>query len=614
MSAGSGQGKGRGRQEELKRRVEELPRAPGVYLLKDEKARVVYVGKAADLRARVRSYLRPDGDGRAAVPYLIQRIADVDFITTRNEKEALLLENTLIKRHRPRYNVRLRDDKAYLCIRVDVDHAWPRLHMVRRFKKDGALYFGPYTSAKAVRRTIRTLGAIYPLRLCSDKTLVSRDRPCLYHDLKRCSAPCVDLVSRDAYREMVEGLLALLRGKSEPLLRRMRNEMAAASRGQEYERAASLRDQIEALERTTVAQRVDTPDQKDRDVVGLARRGEVVVAAILHVREGRLISKRSFSFKTILPDRSLLARVLVQFYRAGRLVPPEVLLPVMPDDAGEIEQSLTTQRGTRVSLRAPSRGAMRDLVLLAAQNAEAEAKTAEGDDIQRTALLAALQTRLDLDRLPQRIECYDISTTQGAETVGSRVVFQDALPDKDSYRRFKIRSVSGQDDFAAMREILARRFRKDDERPDLVVVDGGPGQLGEAMKSVPDGVTAVGIAKSRPLPGGGRSPERIHTPTRKSPILLPADAPETYLLARVRDEAHRFAITYHRKLRSKRALKSELDKIPGLGPKRRTALLRRFGSAKGVKAATPEELREAGMPAPVVTAIREWAAPDVDAE
>ncbi|MGH7162725.1 MAG: excinuclease ABC subunit UvrC, partial [Planctomycetota bacterium] len=324
----------------LRRRVEELPRSPGVYLLQDDKGRVVYVGKSLDLRARVRSYLRPEGDGRANVPFLVRRVADVEFISTANEKEALLLENTLIKRHRPRYNVRLRDDKAYLCIRLDVKHAWPRIHVVRKFARDGALYFGPYGSAKAVRRTIRTLGAIYPLRLCTDHTLAHRTRPCIYHQLQRCCAPCVGLAGTEAYRAMVEGMVGLLKGRSEEVVRKLRAEMEAAAADLAYERAASLRDRIDALERTTQAQRVAAPDGRDRDVVGLARKGEVAVAAVLHVREGRLLSKRTFAFRTILPDGAVLARVLHALYAPGRLVPPEVLLPAEPEDCAALAATL----------------------------------------------------------------------------------------------------------------------------------------------------------------------------------------------------------------------------------------------------------------------------------
>jgi excinuclease ABC subunit C len=558
----------------------------------------------------VRSYLRPEGDTRALTPFLARAIADVDFISTGNEKEALLLENTLIKRHRPKYNVRLRDDKAYLCIRVDTKHAWPRLHMVRRFKRDGALYFGPYSSAKAVRRTIRTLGRLFPLRLCTDHTLESRDRPCLYHQLKRCCAPCVDLVEHDAYAAMVKGMIDLLKGRTGPVLKRLRAEMAEASAAQEYERAASLRDQIDALEQTTQAQQVATADLRSRDVIGLARRGEVATAAVLHVREGRLLSKRTASFRTILPDGAVLNRVLNAVYRPGRLLPPELLLPVEPEDAGHLAAAFAERRGGPVHFRIPQRGAGRKLLELATRNAEQAVRDAEGDAEQRERLLDALRDRLELPDAPRRIECYDISTIQGAQTVASRVVFTDALADKEAYRRFKIRSVSGQDDFASMREVLERRFARDDTRPDLVVIDGGAGQLGEALKVMPAGVPAVGLAKARTLAGGRKVPERVYLPGRSTSVPLPPDAPETYLLARIRDEAHRFAITYHRRLRSRSTLKSALDEIPGLGPKRRTALLRAFGSASGVKEAGAEELKAAGMPENVVQAILDWAGRD----
>jgi len=590
---------------DLRARIDALPRSCGVYLLKDDAGRVVYVGKAADLRGRVRSYLRPDGDGRPTAPYLARAIDDVEFIVTGNEKEALLLENTLIKRHRPRYNVRLRDDKAYLCIRVDTSHRWPRLHMVRRFQRDGALYFGPFSSAKAVRRTIRTLGVLFPLRLCTDRTLETIEAPCLYHQLKRCCAPCAGLVEKEEYDRMVEGMLALLRGRTDGVLRDLRAKMQAAADAQEYERAATLRDRIDALEKTTQAQRVATPDLRDRDVIGLARRGEVATAAVLHVREGRVLSKRNLGFRTILPDGAVLERVLRSLYRPGRLVPPEVLLPHRPEDEEPLVADLKERRGGAVRLHVPRRGAGRALLEMATRNAREAARDAEGDETQRRLLLEALRARIELDALPARIECYDISTIQGTETVGSRVVFQDAREDKDAYRRFKVRTVRGQDDFTAMREVLARRFRKDESRPDLVVIDGGAGQLGEARRVVPESIAVVGLAKARRRLG---KPERVYLPDRRTPIPLPVDAPETYLLARIRDEAHRFAIEYHRRLRRKRTLKSELDVIPGLGPKRRTKLLRAFGSSGGVRQAGREDLRAAGMPENVVEAILAWAA------
>ncbi len=591
----------------LRQRLDALPRQPGVYLFKDEKGRIVYVGKAQDLWTRVRAYLRPESDTRASAQHLARAIADVDYVVVGNEKEALLLENTFIKKHRPRYNVRLRDDKAYLCIRVDTSHAWPRIHMVRKFKKDGASYFGPYSSSKAVRRTIRTLGTLFPLRLCTDHVLANRDRPCLYYDLKRCCAPCVEFVTREDYMPMVESMIELLKGRTQGVLRSLKEQMEAAAEGLQYERAASLRDQIDALEQTTQAQRVAAPDLKDRDVVGLARRGEVATAGVLHVREGRVLSHRTLSFRTILPDGAVLTKVLHALYKPGRLIPREVLVPATPEDAAIVEADLRERRGAAVTLRVPQRGEARALLELATNNAQAAVRDAEGDETQRALLLDKLQQRLELERLPSRIECYDISTIQGSATVGSRVVFQDARPDKDAYRRFKVKTVSGQDDFASMREVLMRRFRADDPRPDLIVIDGGAGQLGMVTDLVPEGIAVLGLAKARRKGGEQTKPERVFRPGRRTPIVLPSDAPETYLLARVRDEAHRFAIEYHRRLRSKRTVRSELDDIAGLGPKRRTALLRAFGSAAGVRAADADDLRAAGMPAPVVAAILEWS-------
>jgi len=593
----------------LRRKVGGLPAGPGVYLFKDARGKVVYVGKAGHLRQRVRAYLRPEGDGRAMIPHLVERIADVETITTGNEKEALLLEDTLVKTHRPRFNVKLRDDKAYLCIRVDTGHPWPRIHMVRKFQRDGALYFGPFSSAKAVRRTIRTLGAVYPLRLCTDYTLETRGKPCLYHQLKRCCAPCVEgMVEKEEYDEHVKGMLELLRGRTAPLLRRLKSEMEAAAEQMQFERAASLRDQIDAVEKTTVAQRVASPDGKDRDVVGLARKGEVVTGAVLHVRDGRLLSKRTLSFRTILPDGAVLRRILEAVYRKGRLLPPEILVPAEPEDAERLENEYRERRGTNVKLRVPVRGPARALLDMATDNAKQEVKAAEGDEQQRDALLEQLGRRLELARIPRRIECFDISTIQGSQTVGSRVVFEDARPDKDGYRRFRVKTVKGQDDFASMREVLARRFRRDGSVPDLVVIDGGPEQLAAIADLLPEGVDAVGLAKARSNRSGEQKYERIFKPGRRTARILPPDAPETYLLARIRDEAHRFAITYHRRLRSKRTVRSALDDIEGLGPKRRTLLLRTFGSATGVKEATREELLATGIPAKVVEAVRAWSA------
>ncbi|MEM8886229.1 MAG: excinuclease ABC subunit UvrC, partial [Planctomycetota bacterium] len=519
--------------EALRQKVAGLPTTPGCYLFKDARGKVAYVGKAGNLRQRVRAYLRPEGDGRVLIPHLIEQIADVEFISTANEKEALLLEDALVKTHRPRFNIRLRDDKAYLCIRVDTKHRWPRIHMVRRFQKDGAIYFGPFSSAKSVRRTIRTLGAVYPLRLCTDHTLETRGKVCLYHQLKRCCGPCVDgLVDKPNYDGYVQGMLELLRGRTGPLLKRLKEEMAEAAEAMQFERAASLRDQIEAVERTTVAQRVASPDGKDRDVIGLARRGEVVTAVVLHVRDGRLLSKRTLSFKSILPDGEILQNVLQAVYRGGRLVPPEILLPSEPEEAERLETEYRERRGGAVQLKVPYRGPARALLDLAVENAQQEVKEAEGDEQQREALLAKLRDTLGLGRLPRRIECYDISTIQGSQTVGSRVVFEDGRPDKEGYRRFRIRTVKGQDDFASMREVLGRRFQRDPSRPDLVVIDGGPEQLAAVLDEIPEGVEAVGLAKARAGRVGEQRYERIFKPGQRTPRILPPDGSETYLLAR----------------------------------------------------------------------------------
>ncbi len=576
-----------------------LPRGPGVYLFRDGAGKVLYVGKAADLRARVRQYLA-GGDGRAQVPHFLARTRDLDFLVTRTEAEALLLENTLIKRHRPPWNVRLRDDKAYPCLRLDLRHRFPRLTVVRRFRSDGALYFGPYADAGALRRTLRALRTVYPLRSCTDSFLESRTRPCLYHEIGRCNAPCVGLVTEEAYAAVVKEVVGLLRGDVKGLLDDLRRRMEAASEGLRFEEAAQVRDRIEAVERTVDRQSVAGADRVDRDAVAFRAEEGAWEAGVLFFRQGAVASFRRHRLPVAAAgaasDSEALAAFLLQFYEKGKEVPGEILLPLEPAARAALEGVLAAKRGGAVALRVPVRGFPADLLALAERNlVEAQRTGDPGGEGDRAA--AALAARLGLAEPPRRIECLDVSNLGDRDAVASRVVAEDGRILKEETRTLLLRTLSGQDDFGAMREAVARRLKDLDTfggLPDLLVVDGGRGQLKAAQKGAQDagaeGTVLAGLAKARPGRGGDGDRERVFLPGRARPVVLPPGSPECLLLERVRDEAHRVAIGFHRKRRKKSSFASVLDGIPGLGPKRRTALLRRFGSSMGVAAAPEKEV------------------------
>ncbi len=593
---------------ELTERVEGLPQTPGVYLMKSAKGRVLYVGKAQNLRARVRSYFG-GGDGRVQVPRLVRRIADVSVLVTPSVKEALLLENELIKQHRPPFNVRLRDDKQYLGLRLDLRQTWPRLTQVRRFERDGALYFGPYTSSSALHQALGQLRRIFPLRTCSEgvfKDYARRGRPCIEHEMKRCPGPCVGLVTDEAYRELLSGTELFLRGRSEELVETLRARMEAAAGAERFEEAARLRDRIGAVEETVVRQQIVTERRVERDVFGLARRGGEVQLQVLHVREGRMIGASEHPFSEVdLDDAEVMASFLGQYYAgdAERQVPAEVLVSLEPADDGALEALLTERAARKVTVRAPQRGPALELVALALRNAEGalERRLAARESVDAAA--AELQEKLGLARLPRRIECYDISNLAGTLAVGSRVVFEDGQPVKADYRRYRIREAAAGDDLACLREVLARRLAKQESEPlpDLLVVDGGRGQLAVASALLADAAVEldhIGLAKERdaesPSPrvkrSGGLKAERIFLPGRLNPVLLPPSGRGLLLLQRVRDEAHRFAISFQRELRQRAGLTSILQEIPGIGPGKRKNLLRELGSLKRVREAPLEAL------------------------
>jgi len=592
-------------------RIESLPTGAGVYLLKDARGKILYVGKAQNLRTRVRSYVLPAGDGRVRMPRLLERAADVEVVVTPSVKDALLLENELIKRHRPPFNVRLRDDKQYLALRLDPRERWPRLTQVRRFRRDGALYFGPYTSSQAMREAVSNLRRIFPLRSCSDPVFRDyrrRGRPCIEYEMGRCLAPCCDRVDEAAYAELVEGTALFLRGRSTELVRQLEERMEAAAAAERFEEAAKLRDRIAAVEQTVQRQQIVADRPGDRDVFGLARRGGEAEVQVLHVRDGRVVGTGAWSLSDVpLDDGEVVGSFLGQYYAGGepRPVPGEVLTPAPVDDGGALEALLSERAERRVRLRAPRRGDLHKLVGMAQANATLalDRRLEARESVE--AALEDLARRLHLDRVPRRIECYDVSTLHGVLTVASRVVFESGRPAKNDYRRYRIREAPGDDDYAALREVMARRLARleTDPLPDLLMVDGGKGQLGVVETALRDAglverADLLGLAKEREegdrgprvRRSGGLKAERIFRPGRKDAVLLPPGSRGLLLLQRVRDESHRFAIEYQRNLRSRTGMLSILEELPGIGPAKRRALLRELGSLRAVRSAPAERL------------------------
>ncbi|MCB9868373.1 MAG: excinuclease ABC subunit UvrC [Planctomycetes bacterium] len=592
-------------------KVARFPEAPGVYIFLDAAGKALYVGKAARLRTRVRSYLKPGGDGRPQIPFLARRAADVEFLATRTEQEALLLENTVIKKRKPTFNVKLKDDKSFLLLRLDPRDPWPWFRLVRRRSDDGCLYFGPYASAKSVRRTLRLLHKVVPLRDCADGVFQNRARPCIKHQIGRCPAPCVGAIEPADYQVLLDDAVRILRGQSGPLLQTLQKRMTAAASQLEFERAQALKIQIEALARVSERQGVVQAGGEDLDALGLHRVGDEVTAVFLLFRDGKLESSRRFAFRSELPDALLLAELLGRFYEGDHYVPGEVLVAEEVDEARLVAEWLSDKRGGLVQLTVPKRGPKLAMLATAVENARLN-DALEADVAARGRRAAAeLGALLGAAEPPRTIHCLDVSTIQGRHTVASRVAFTDGAADKAFYRRFKISAGSAGNDFAAMEEAVRRSLtlcltRDDEELPDLLLVDGGAGQVGAAGKALAelglvDDLVLAGLAKSRRQGRGdeaSRSDERLFLPGRSGPIALPRGGPVTLLVAAVRDEAHRFAITYHRQLRRK--LTSALDEIEGVGPTRRRLLLRHFGSLSAVRSATRDQLMSVpGLPAAV---------------
>jgi excinuclease ABC subunit C len=587
----------------LSQKLDGIPSEPGVYLLKDRNGKVLYVGKAKSLRPRLRSYFRENGDGRMQVRFLMKRVRDFDTLVARSEKEALILENNLIKQYKPRYNIRLKDDKSYLSAKI-THHAWPRITVTRRIVKDGGRYIGPFGSADGLRETIDVIRKVFPLRTCSDGVFRNRSRPCIEYQIKRCLGPCCLPVDRDEYERHLRAAQMLLEGKNLELLKEMRERMKAHAEQLEFEEAARMRDRVRAIEKTVERQTVLHHWGGDQDVFGLYRQGGFIEALVLMIRNGKLTSTQSWSFQDLeFPDDEILADLLTQYYSGARFLPDDVIVPVAIEDADVRAELLSERRGRKVEFVVPQRGEKLRLLEMAMENARQSFHSRRDNENTREKMLEEVRIKLHLRNSPKRIECYDISNLQGSMVVASQVTFDEGEPQKALYRRYRIRTVEGQDDFASMYEVLSRRLRRaveENEFPDLWVIDGGKGQLNvavEVLKEVGlfEQIDVVSIAKQHVLNDPRarvveKSEERIFLPNRKDPIVLPKNATALFLMVRVRDEAHRFAITYNRELRRRARLRSVLDDVEGIGPVRRRALLRHFGSLRKIREASVEQL------------------------
>jgi excinuclease ABC subunit C len=583
----------------LEQKLESLPAGPGVYQHKDADGTVLYVGKAKSLRNRVRQYFQKSRSVDRRIALMLQRATDLEIIVTDSEVEALILEANLIKKLRPRYNVSLKDDKSYPYI-VITNEPFPRVFVTRRIRRDGSRYFGPYTDVKNVRAALKAVREIFMIRSCNytlDTDTIARRkyRLCLDYHIKKCEGPCEGLVSQERYRSMIDQVAAVLRGKTGSLLRRLQGEMEGLSTEMKFEEAALVRDRIKGLQAYSERQKVATLDAEDRDIVAFAAEGDDACGVIFAVREGKMIGRRHYYMNNVenKPPSEVLSILLQQHYLEAEDLPGEILVSESPEDVATLQQWLTDRRGTVLPVRLPAGGEETTLVNLSRTNArflldELKIQRMKKSDYVPHAV-TSLQKDLGLERLPRRIECFDISNTQGTDSVASMVVFVDGKPRKSEYRKFRIRSVAGPDDFASMREVIERRYRRlVDEQgtpPDLIMVDGGKGQLSSAVEVL--GV--LGLA-AVPIIGLAKRLEEVFLPGRSEPELIGKTSTGLRLLQQVRDEAHRFAIAYHRSLREKRTLRTELDLIAGVGDKRAKELLEVFGSVQGVRFATTEQL------------------------
>ncbi|MCS7255066.1 MAG: excinuclease ABC subunit UvrC [Thermomicrobium sp.] len=581
-------------------RLAAIEPAPGVYLMKDAQGRVIYVGKATSLRQRLRSYFGSQAGMDAKTRELVQHIADFEVIRTDTPTEALILENELIKRYRPRYNIMLRDDKTYPFIRI-TNEPFPRVVATRRVVQDGSRYFGPYPSAGAVHRTLDLLKRLFPYRACDIEITGNAARPCLYYHIGRCVGPCIGAVSQEEYRKVIENVVLFLEGRADDVVARLRAEMEAAAERLEFERAARLRDELRAIEHVLEQQKIVTGSDESFDVLAVAQSaGGDACVQVGFVRNGKLLGSEHYLMagaRVDDPPSAILTSFVQQYYAQASSIPPELVVPYPLEDSDTLAAFLAQRRGAAVQLCVATEGLRRDLVDMIAKSAQQNLEQYRVrwlNDEQRTTLaLEELADALGLDRLPRRIECFDVSQLQGTNVVASMVVFEQGKPKKSDYRKFQIRTVEGQDDFAAIREAVHRRYRRAlaadqteawQTLPDLVLIDGGKGQLNAAREAL------ASLGLQLPIAALAKEHEELYLPSRSEPIVLPRDSQALFLVQRIRDEAHRFAVTFHRSRRTRSTLRSLLDDIPGVGPRRRRELLRRFGSVEGIRQASVEEI------------------------
>lgn len=585
-------------------KIAEFPEKPGVYIMKDKRGRIIYIGKAVSLKNRVRSYFQSPKNLPVKVASMVPKIENIEYIVTDSEVEALILECNLIKFNRPKYNILLRDDKQYPYIKIATSQPFPRLEVVRRVKKDGARYFGPYADVGAMREAIDVINKVFPIRSCKkDLSQVPlKERPCLNYYIKRCLAPCQGSVEQEEYDEMIKNIIMFLEGKQETLIKQLREKMEEEAAKLDFEKAAILRDQISALQKVLEEQKIVSTDMTDQDIIAMARGIDTVCIQVFFVREGKLVEREPFILSNTkgAERKEILTAFVKQFYNNTNFIPKEIIIEEEIDDKITIQEWLYGKKGSKVYISIPKRGEKKKLAEMVAENARIYLEQIENKDelekLKNMQALEELQKYLGLKDIPHRIEAFDISNTQGTESVASMVVFEEGQPKKEDYRKFKIKTVEGPNDFESMREVIFRRFKRailGDEKfnnlPDLLLIDGGKGQLRYAREALRErgleSIFTIGLAKEF---------EHIFVEGKEEPIVLPEDSEALYLVQRVRDEAHRFAITFHRSLRSKRNLKSALDDIPGIGKARRLALFKTFGSLEGIRQASVEEL--AGAP------------------
>ncbi|HEX9284134.1 MAG TPA: excinuclease ABC subunit UvrC [Nitrospirales bacterium] len=580
-------------------KLEHLPDKPGVYLMKSKGGEILYIGKANVLADRVRSYFQKGADLTPKNRLLISHVTDIETMVTRSELESLILENNLIKRHRPRFNVILRDDKNYPYLRLPIKEAFPRFTIVRKVQNDGALYYGPYVPAGALRETLRVIKKVFPLATCTIEIDGKAERPCIEYEIKHCMAPCVGYQTSQEYHEIVKQARMFLEGRDTELLENYHAQMDAAAEREDFEEAARIRDRIFKIEQTLERQRVAQTEMIDQDVVGLVRDGAAADIQLLFVRGGLLVGRKDFHWGSVqdTPDEELVGSVIEQFYNKDVMPPKQVLLPVALAEADLISQWLSEKKREKVQVLTPERGKKHHLVQLAEENAAAALKDHLRDEATDRAAAEELQELFHLKKAPARIEGFDISNIQGNQSGASMVVWEAGGAKRSEYRKFRIKTVEGADDFASMREVVLRHYSgvKEDQRPlpDLILIDGGIAQLGAAMDALRElglsRIDIVALAKAK-----GEKEERVFLPGRKNPVILKPSSPATHLLQRIRDESHRFAITYHRKLRSRALLSSKLDDIAGVGPAKRRDLLRYFGSLEALAAASEADLQRVG--------------------